>query len=274
MPDIFTYESQDVDLKECIKLRTNCQQLDTITLQFNVFNYDIPVDLTNFNIEFRATKSDGTLYSQVDGITKVGNVLTIQCENQLTSVNGKTIASIRIWDNLGNQASSYFIVLNISGIVSDDDRVISRTLIDSLEHLDNSINRAIQINQNFDSEIDTFSETVNVLINNANNTSSALSMLNNDSKITQTNLNNSNIQAELNINALNQLGDITNLAMEVYTSRDGEASLNDRLERDKIYTSTQITQILGLLDMLFSGSNIINENGYILTVDTGLLLSI
>jgi hypothetical protein len=267
MANIFTYETQDIDLKDCIKLKTNCQQLDTIVLQFNVYNYDIPVDLTNFNIEFRAVKPDGTLYSQTQDIIKVSNLLTISCNNQLTSVNGRTTSELRIFDNLGNQKSSYFIVLNVIGIVSDEDKVISRTLIDSLEHLDNSINRAIEMNTTLDNEIDEMSSTINNLIieatdtfntldNNANNTINTLDILNNDAKITQTNLNNSNIQAKNNIDTLNQLVDITNLAMEVYTARDGEERLNDRLERDKDYTSTQMTQILGLLDMLYSGSNI------------------
>ena len=137
MANIFTREAQDIDLKDCIKLKTNCQQLDTMVMQFNVYDYDVPVDLTNFNIEFRAVKPDGTLYSQIEkGITKVNNLLTITCDNQLTVINGKVNAQLRIFDNENNQKSSYFIVLNVSSIVSDEDRVVSRNFVDILEHFD------------------------------------------------------------------------------------------------------------------------------------------
>lgn len=153
MSDIFTYDFQDLDLKESIKLRTKCQQLDTIVLQFNIYNYDIPVDLTNFNIEFRAVKSDGTFYSQVDNITKVENTLTISCNNQLTSVNGKTVCSLRIFDDSQNQKSSYFIVLNVTGIVSNYDRVVSRNLVDILERFDEDVNLAMKLSTVFKEDI-------------------------------------------------------------------------------------------------------------------------
>jgi len=124
MSNIFTWETQDIDLKECIKLKTNCQQMDTMVLQFNVYDYDVPVDLTNFNITFVAKKPDGTIYGQVENITKVGKLLTINCSNQLSTSTGKVIGILELTDNLGNRKSSYFIVLNVSGLVNDDDRVV------------------------------------------------------------------------------------------------------------------------------------------------------
>jgi hypothetical protein len=92
MANIFTWEAQDVDLKECIKIATNCQQNDTMVLQFNIYDYDNPVDLTNLNVSFVAKKPDGTIYGQAENITKTNNFIKITCSEQLTSVT-KTWAS-------------------------------------------------------------------------------------------------------------------------------------------------------------------------------------
>ena len=70
MANIFTWESQDIDLKECIKVKTNCQQNDTMVLQFKIYDYDNPVDLTNYNITFVAKKPNGDIYGQAESITK------------------------------------------------------------------------------------------------------------------------------------------------------------------------------------------------------------
>jgi len=153
MSNIFTWETQDIDLKECIKLKTNCQQMDTMVLQFNVYDYDVPVDLTNFNITFVAKKPDGTIYGQVENITKVGKLLTINCSNQLSTSTGKVIGILELTDNLGNRKSSYFIVLNVSGLVNDDDRVVSRNFVDILERFDDDVNIAMALSASFKADI-------------------------------------------------------------------------------------------------------------------------
>jgi hypothetical protein len=153
LANIFTWDVQDIDLKECVKLRTNCQQMDTMVMQFNVYDYDIPVDLTNFNITFVAKKADGTIYGQVENITKTGNLLTITCSSQLTSITGRTIGIIEVIDNLGNRKSSYFIVLNVSGLVSEDDRVVSRNFVDILEKFDDDVNIAVSLSTSFKEDI-------------------------------------------------------------------------------------------------------------------------
>jgi len=196
MANIFTWEAQDIDLKDCIKLKTNCQQLDTMVMQFNVYNYDIPVDLTNFNIEFRGIKPDGTLYSQIEkGITKVNNLLTITCDNQLTVINGKVNAQLRIFDNENNQKSSYFIVLNVSSIVSDEDRVVSRNFVDILEHFDEDINIAMKLSTTFANDItqaNNLDKAFQASIANANTLENAFNVSIDNASKNKTALDNSN----------------------------------------------------------------------------------
>jgi len=156
MANIFTWEVQDIDLKECIKLKTNCQQSDTMILQFNIYDHDIPVDLTNFNVAFVAKKPDGSIYAltEDENITKVGNLLTITCGEQLTVVNGRVISILEITDNNGNRKSSYFIVLNVTGLINADDRVVSRNFVDILERFDNDVNIAMALSTSFKANIE------------------------------------------------------------------------------------------------------------------------
>lgn len=180
MANIFTWEAQDVDLKECIKLTTNCQQNDTMVLQFNVYDYDIPVDLTNFNVTFVAKKPDGTIYGQTEDITKSNNFLTITCDSQLTSVTGKVVSTIVITDNLGNRKGSYFIVFNVFGILNEDDRVISKNFVDILNRFDEDVVIALSLSGKFSEDIETaqiisddfetkipLATSVNITLNNA-----------------------------------------------------------------------------------------------------------
>jgi hypothetical protein len=256
MSDIYTYEPQDLDLKESIKLRTDCSQLDTITLQFNIYNYDIAVDLSNFNIEFRGIKPDGNLYSQAESITKVGNLLTINCSNELTSVIGRTTCEIRIYDNVGNQKSSYFIVINVSGLVSDSDRIVSRTLIDSVEHLDNSINRAIDINNHFDNNIEeanTVSDTLATTTSNASALNSSLETKNNTATTNITNLTTQNNNATSNISTLTTKNSEAVENIADLTTQNNNASTNlanfEAIDTNNIVNtlashSTQLSEIV------------------------------
>lgn len=153
MANIFTLETQDIDLKDCIKLKTNCQQSDTMVLQFNVYDYDNLVDLTNFNVTFVAKKPDGTIYGQTENITKTNNFLKITCDSQLTSVTGRVISNIIITDNLGNRKGSYFIVLNVFGILNDEDRIVSRNFVDILNRFDEDISIAMSLSKSFEKDI-------------------------------------------------------------------------------------------------------------------------
>lgn len=154
MSNIFTWDAQDIDLKDTIKLKTNCQQSDTMVLQFNVYDYDNPVDLTNYNITFIAKKPDGTPYGQAENITKSNNFIKITCDSQLTAVTGRVVGTIVITDNNGNRKGSYFVILNVFGIITDEDRIVSKNFVDILNRFDEDVAIALSLSGSFTSDIE------------------------------------------------------------------------------------------------------------------------
>lgn len=155
MANIFTWDWQDIDLKDCIKVKTNCQQNDTMVLQFKIYDYDNPVDLTNYNVTFVAKKPDNTIYGQAESITKSSNSLTITCDSQLTSDTGRVVGVVVITDNNGNRKGSYFIVFNVFGILNDEDRVVSKNFVDVLDRFDEDVAIALSLSEEFKNDIET-----------------------------------------------------------------------------------------------------------------------
>lgn len=258
MSNIFTWESQDIDLKECIKLKTNCQQNDTMILQFNVYDYDIPVDLTNFNVSFVAKKPDGTIYGQAENIVKTNNLLKITCNEQLTSITGRVIGTLVITDNNGNRKGSYFIVLNVFGILNDDDRVVSKNFVDVLNRFDEDVAIALSLSNKFEQDINTaqiisddFAEkiplaqstdntlnntideanSINNILTNTNSTANTLeNKLTSDITIGSTLKNN----LLLNISTAGQKNDELTLTVE---------SADNKLQEFKNYDTTQLVPL-------------------------------
>jgi hypothetical protein len=273
--NIFTYESQDIDLKECIKITTNCQQLDTIVLQFKVYNYDTPVDLTNFNIAFEAVKSDGTLYGQVDNIIKSGNSLSITCTNDLTSVIGRVNGTLRIWTEDFSQKSSYFIVLNVFGIDTGDNAV-SRNFVDVLERFDTDVNLALKLSKTFKDDIteaqrietdfaskipqaNQIDTTLNNTISNANTINSTLTNAINNGNILEGKLSSDitigyivKSDLEASIAGVNSLNDtlITTIS-----------NADDKLQEFKNYDTTQLVPLSNtMLNEMYCNKELLSIN--------------
>lgn len=207
MSNIFAWEAQDIDLKDTIKLKTNCEQSDTMILQFKIYDYDSPVDLTNFNVSFVAKKPSGNIYGQVENIIKSSNSLTITCDSQLTSETGRVVGTIVLTDNNEKRKSSYFIVLNVFGIVNDDDRVVSKNFVDILNRFDEDVAIALSLSDKFKEDIieakrieddfaikipqaNTLNTTLNNTINNANTLNTTLNNTIDTGEILDSSLNN------------------------------------------------------------------------------------
>lgn len=258
MANIFTWELQDIDLKECVKIKTNCQQNDTMVLQFKIYDYDSPVDLTNYNVTFVAKKPSETIYGQTENITKLSNSLTITCDSQLTSETGRTVGVVVITDNSGNRKGSYFIVFNVFGILNDEDRVVSKNFVDVLDRFDEDISIASLLSDSFKEDIETaqaisedFAEkipqaqttdtTLNNTIDEANNINSILNNTINTgnildssliSHITNGNTVNSNLTS--NISSGGQTND--QLTVTIGTAED-------KLQEFKNYDTTNLVPL-------------------------------
>lgn len=142
---IFDEDLIDLDLKEDYNLGTDitCHQNDNIILNLVIRNNGKVVDLTNFNVELRVKKPDGTDYVQdVFGITKdtKGNV-KIVCEDSLTTIEGKAKGEIRIWDNTYSQQTGRVLFFKIIPSVLSIDGKLHTSTITILNHLDMSMNK-------------------------------------------------------------------------------------------------------------------------------------
>ena len=78
---IFEIDDIQVDMKNYTKLRCKSALNDSVIFKFLVYNSNSPVNLDDYHIELRARlPKSGQIYSEVDNITKSGNLLTIVCE--------------------------------------------------------------------------------------------------------------------------------------------------------------------------------------------------
>jgi len=298
MSNIFTWDAQDIDLKECIKIKTNCQQDDTMVLQFNIYDYDNSVNLTNFNVTFIAKKPDGTIYGQAESIEKSNNYLKITCDSQLTSVTGRVVGTIVITDINGNRKGSYFVVLNVFGIINDDDRVVSKNFIDTLNRFDEDVAIALSLTTVFKNDIEQANNKINDINNailNANNeindivnkakdentiletTTNSANMSNNNlnSTISQSNVSKSNLVLE--IEEANETINTLKTTNKLYTEHIKNKDIHvTKLEKDKWnMDSINIDQLYDLLHKYVlqdayiideNSNNISNENGDVLTI--------
>lgn len=140
MANVYDYGPIVIDLKDYYTMRTECHQLDDVTLNFIVNNYDQEINIENFNVELRFKKPDGNNLIQKKDIKVVNNNIKIKCDSQLTIVSGKAKGELRLWESNGEQKTTCIIELNIISSALEVDRGISKTLITELEHLDNSLN--------------------------------------------------------------------------------------------------------------------------------------
>ena len=176
--DLFKIDQIEVDFKDFEKIRLKATQNSTVILSFLVYNYNTPVDLSQYNYEVRFSLPNGYLYSEEDNVAVNGNILTVTCDSTLTQAIGEATGTLRLWTSDGKQTSLYKLVIRVYGTGTGE--IISKSTISALEHLDLSINRAIELSRSFDEDMKTIveaSEKANELIK-------TLSDANNDLKKT------------------------------------------------------------------------------------------
>ena len=151
---IFEIDNHDIDLKNYQKVNLKASLNDTVILKFNIFNDNSPVDLTDFNVEFRAyTAKSSVPYSQTDNITKSGNTLTIICDKELCQEIGQIQATLRIWNTQMLQKSNYLIILKVMSTIPSDEVIQSQAILSGINSLDWSINRYVELKADLNSEI-------------------------------------------------------------------------------------------------------------------------
>lgn len=163
--DIFNQEPIILDLKENTYKEIEIHQLDDSILNFDIVNYGIPVDLTNYTIEFRCAKptKPKTYTIQNTSITKnsKGRV-TIDCDNSITNVSGCVNCELRLISSSFEQLTTFNIDLIIKKSVLEGIDLSDPFTITALETLNNVLN---QISNSIEQAISTSNELISANAN-------------------------------------------------------------------------------------------------------------
>lgn len=240
MLEIWEYESVQIDLKEEYSkgYDLECHQNDNLIFNFLIRNYGEVVDISQFHIELRVKKSDGTDYIQGEtGLTKgTDGTLKIICRDTLSDASGTAKGILRIWNKANNQKSTRIIKIQIKPDTLEIDRGLHQSTITIMEELNTSLNSAYEVQADFavkiaeakkiiddlKSNTDLAKDTNDTLVNNTNLAKSTNDILvdntANAENINNTLVKNTNIAID-KINTLNQINinateNITNLTIQ------------------------------------------------------------
>lgn len=247
-----------LDLKQNLNIFATCKQFDSLNLILRVYDNSVQADLTNYNVRLKAMKSDKVpLIQEHTGITISNNVVTIEAHEQLTTTDGNTPIELQFIDKTtGKKKATFNLVLIVVPSTLEVNSTISTATYTLLEELENKLDQAGDIFSNISEAMEVTGElqtalesanTVNANLNNkvdtANNLNNKLesnissgATLNNDletniaeSNTARDNLHAENVQAKANIEYLEGLGDVTQLAQNVQTNTNNISAINTQL---------------------------------------------
>lgn len=195
MDNLFNLET-DVDVKEYTKVRCKAVLNDTIMFRIECYNLNRPIELNSYNVEFRAVLPSGQIYSEVDNVTKEGNILNIRCDSFLCSEVGEVICSLRIWNSELRQKSSYQIIIKVLSTLGSGTAINSDSLLSAVDSLDLAINKYMELKVDLDKGIKKAEDTIktlNTTINTGNNINNTL-----NNTITEANEINNTLNTTIN----------------------------------------------------------------------------
>lgn len=239
MEDRIIKIEKDLDLNNNFLVNCNCKQYDTIKFIFNMYSDGVKVDLSDCIFRLQAKKGDGLPYVQNDiKYIKVSeNTVTIDCDNQLTARAGDTVAEVVITDKDNHMKTSFDVRLSIKpsaidGLVNSEATI---TILDTLEEKLNRIDdigTVLEEANTIEKSLNNLIPTGNILKDNLDSIIGTGSTLKNDldmvvqsSSTLKSNLDTANVLAEHNLEELNKLGDVTDLAKKVQTNTNNISSL-------------------------------------------------
>lgn len=219
----------NIDLKQNLNLYTTCKQLDSLNLILSVFDNSVQTNLTNYNVRLKAMKADKVpLVQQGTGISISNNVVTIECDEQLTTTSGKTLIELQFIDEVtGKKKATFNLVLIVVSTTLEVDRGISKATYTLLEELENKLDQASDFFENIDEAI-----TANNNLQDSISTGDTLKT-NLDNNITTGNTLNNDL--ETNISAGNILK--PNLEGAVTSANTAKAELDISIQDANTFVS-------------------------------------
>lgn len=289
--NINEYKPEDIDLKIEKRIPLVCKQNDNITLNFNVFDYGNPVDLSNFFIEFRIQQNNGATHVQTTGLTKSGNAIKIVCANEVTALAGKTKIELDFTTQDSLKKSSFVIIIQVKETIGADPGAgtvnpgnIPVNYAIDLNELENYVAQANTLSADFATNVATQAQTqasLNASVQSAQNVADSVA----DSLETANNLNihldearalNDALQADINagIPLKNDLTSINATAQATKTALEADiATAEQKLtEFENFDTSGLITKVNTLqTDVDTAETNITNIQSEVTTARNGQL---
>jgi hypothetical protein len=188
----------NLDLKQNMNVYATCKQLDNLNLILSIYDNSVQVDLSSYTVRLKAMKADKVpLVQHGTGISISNNVVTIECDEQLTTTSGKTLIELQFIDNsTAKKKATFNLVLIVIASTLADGATISKSTYTLLEELENKMDQASNFFENIDEAItannnlqDSIS-TGNTLKTNLDNNITTGNTLNND---LETNISAGNI---------------------------------------------------------------------------------
>lgn len=188
----------NLDLKQNMNVYATCKQLDNLNLILSIYNNSVQVDLSSYTVRLKAMKADKVpLVQQGTGISISNNVVTIECDEQLTTTSGKTLIELQFIDNsTAKKKATFNLVLIVIASTLADGATISKSTYTLLEELENKMDQASNFFENIDEAITANNNlqdsiyTGNTLKTNLDNNITTGNTLNND---LETNISAGNI---------------------------------------------------------------------------------
>jgi hypothetical protein len=287
--NINEYKPEDIDLKIEKRIPLVCKQNDNITLNFNVFDYGNPVDLSNFFIEFRIQQSNGAVHSQTTGITKSGNAIKIVCANEVTARAGKTKIELDFTTTDNFKKSSFVIIIQVKETIGADPGAgtvnpgnIPVNYAIDLNKLENYVAEANTLSADFASNVATQAKTqaslnasVQIAQSIANSVANSLGTANNlNLHLEEARTLNEALQADINAGTplKNNLASINSIAQEIKTALEADiATADKKIQEFKDFdTSGLIAKVSTLQgDVDTTETNITNIQNEITTARNG-----
>lgn len=145
----------NLDLKQNLNIYATCKQLDNLNLILSIYDNSVQVNLSNYTVRLRAMKADKVpLIQEGTGISTSSNVVTIECDEQLTTTSGKTLIELQFIDKVTSKKKATFnLVLIVVSSTLEVDRSISKATYTLLEELENKLDQASDFFENIDEAI-------------------------------------------------------------------------------------------------------------------------
>lgn len=253
----------DIDSRKVTKYNDLIKVGDSVNLQLTLLSKGKQLSITQETLQLFLKKEDNKKVQQSININ--GNVINCILDAQATTTVGKVIGEI-IFTATGNKVTSSSFLFEVEGSINNEILEVSKDKVDVLLDIENSISKANNTVEKYKSNIEPIagtSESIAALAaikKTSEESKNSLDTSITTSKIAKKDLDESNVQAKKNLDALGKLGDATNLAKDVETLKEQVLENTfTKIETDSSLTKLESCKDSFVRNMQIKGRTLQNE---------------